>query len=69
VFLEEELVEESNMQKMHIPNSDKPVIFYNLDALISVGYRVNSKQGTQFRIWATNGLHSPKWIKTRLKIF
>ncbi|WP_238395643.1 Fic family protein [Pontibacter pudoricolor] len=41
---------------MHIPNSDKPVAFYNLDVIISVGYRVNSKQGTQFRIWATNVL-------------
>jgi len=30
--------------------------FYNLDAIISVGYRVNSKQATQFRIWATNTL-------------
>ena len=30
--------------------------YYNLDAIISVGYRVNSKQGTQFRIWATNVL-------------
>lgn len=56
VFLEGELVEESNMQKMHIPNSDKPVTFYNLDVIISVGYRVKSKQGTQFRIWATNVL-------------
>jgi hypothetical protein len=44
------------MQKMHIPNSDKPVVFYNLDVIISVGYRVKSKQGTQFRIWATNVL-------------
>ncbi len=44
VFLEEELVEESNMQKMHIANSDKPVTFYNLDVIISVGYRVNSKK-------------------------
>jgi len=41
---------------MHIPNSDKPVAFYNLDIIISVGYRVNSKRGTQFRIWATNVL-------------
>ena len=41
---------------MHIPNSDKPVVFYNLDVIISVGYRVKSKQGTQFRIWATNVL-------------
>ena len=31
----------------------KPVIYYNLDAVISVGYRVNSTQATQFRIWAT----------------
>lgn len=46
----------SNMQKMHIANSDKPVAFYNLDVIISVGYRVKSKQGTQFRIWATSVL-------------
>ncbi len=58
VFLEGELVEESNMQKMHIANSDKPVTFYNLDVIISVGYRVKSKQGTQFRIWATNVLRN-----------
>ena len=56
IFKEGELEEKSNMQKMHIPNSDKPVIFYNLDVIISVGYRVKSKQGTQFRIWATNVL-------------
>jgi prophage maintenance system killer protein len=47
-----ELEEKSNMQKMHIANSDKPVVFYNLDMILSVGYRVNSKRGTQFRIWA-----------------
>jgi len=41
------------MQKMHIANSDKPVAFYNLDIIISVGYRVKSQRGTQFRIWAT----------------
>lgn len=34
----------------------RTIEFYNLDAIISVGYRVNSKQGTQFRIWATNRL-------------
>ncbi|MBI3143576.1 MAG: virulence RhuM family protein [Bacteroidetes bacterium] len=56
VFNEGELDEKSNMQKMHIPNSDKPVAFFNLDVIISVGYRVKSKQGTQFRIWATNVL-------------
>lgn len=52
VFKEGELEEKSNMQKMHIPNSDKPLTLYNLDVIISVGYRVKSKQGTQFRIWA-----------------
>ena len=56
VFKEGELEEKSNMQKMHIANSDKPVTFYNLDVIISVGYRVKSKQGTQFRQWATQRL-------------
>jgi chaperonin cofactor prefoldin len=56
VFREGELDEKSNMQKMHIANSDKPVAFYNLDVIISVGYRVKSRQGTQFRIWATRVL-------------
>lgn len=41
------------MQILHIANSDKPVEFYNLDVIISVGYRVKSKRGMQFRIWAT----------------
>jgi prophage maintenance system killer protein len=53
VFQTNELDQESNVQKMHIAGSDKPVAFYALDMIISVGYRVNSKQGTQFRIWAT----------------
>ena len=56
VFQEGELDEESNVQKMHIANSDKPVTLYNLDVIISVGYRVNSKEGTQFRRWATQRL-------------
>ena len=51
-----ELEEKSNVQKMHIAGSDKPVKFYNLDMIISVGYRVNSQKATQFRIWATNVL-------------
>jgi prophage maintenance system killer protein len=54
VFTEGELDEKSNVQNLHIANSDKPVKFYNLDVIISVGYRVNSKRGTQFRIWANN---------------
>lgn len=48
-----ELNEKSNVQKLHIANSDKQVKFYNLDFVISVGYRVNSQSATQFRIWAT----------------
>ena len=52
VFNEGELIEESNVQKMHIANSDKPVEFYSLDVIISVGYRVKSLRGTQFRMWA-----------------
>jgi hypothetical protein len=38
---------------MHISGSDRPVKFYNLDVIISVGYRVKSHQGTKFRQWAT----------------
>jgi prophage maintenance system killer protein len=56
IFREGELEPESNMQKMHIANSDKPTVFYNLDVIISVGYRVKSKQGTRFRQWATKRL-------------
>jgi hypothetical protein len=56
IFKEDELDEKSNVQKMHIANSDKPVQFYNLEVIISVGYRVNSKRGTQFRQWATQRL-------------
>jgi len=56
VFKEGELEEESNMQKMHIANSDKPVAFYSLDVIISVGYRVKSPQGVRFRQWATQRL-------------
>ncbi|MBU1044700.1 MAG: virulence RhuM family protein [Candidatus Omnitrophica bacterium] len=56
IFKTKELYEKSNVQKMHIANSDKPVKLYSLDMIISVGYRVNSKRGTQFRIWATNVL-------------
>ncbi|MFH1439528.1 MAG: virulence RhuM family protein [Candidatus Woesearchaeota archaeon] len=54
IFESEELIEKSNVQKIHFSHSDKPIKFYNLDVIISVGYRVNSKRATQFRIWATN---------------
>lgn len=56
IFKEKELDKESNMHFLHIANSDKPVAFYNLDVIISVWYRVNSKQATNFRIWATSVL-------------
>jgi prophage maintenance system killer protein len=53
VFTEGELDEKSNVQIMHFASSDKPVTLYNLDVIISVGYRVKSQQGTSFRQWAT----------------
>jgi len=52
IFKEGELDEKSNVQFLHIANSDKPVKIYNLDVIISVGYRVKSQRGTDFRIWA-----------------
>lgn len=55
-FSEGELDKKSNMQKMHFASSDKPVVFYSLDVIISVGYRVKSQQGTRFRQWATQVL-------------
>ena len=56
VFSEGELDEKSNVHFLHIPFSDKPVKVYSLNVIISVGYRVKSIRGTQFRIWATNVL-------------
>lgn len=52
IFKDNELKRESNVQKMHIANSDKPVQFYSLEVIISVGYRVKSKRGVEFRQWA-----------------
>lgn len=54
IFREGELDEKSNVQFLHVANSDKPVKYYNLDVIISVGYRVKSLRGTQFRIWANS---------------
>lgn len=56
IFKEQELDDKSNMQFLHIPKSDKPVVFFNLDVIISLGYRVKSQRGTQFRIWANKVL-------------
>ena len=52
VFKEGELERENNVQKIHVNGIKKPVPFYNLDVIISVGYRVKSKRGVAFRIWA-----------------
>lgn len=57
IFDEGELDEKSNVGKIDIANSDKPVKIYNLNVIIAVGYRVNSKKATQFRIWATKVLN------------
>ena len=56
IFKEQELDEKSNVQNLHIANSDKPVAFYSLDVIISVGYRVKSKRGVEFRKWANSVL-------------
>ena len=59
IFAEQELSEDSVISKMEITARDGKIYstnFYNLDAIIAVGYRVNSKEATQFRIWATKVL-------------
>jgi hypothetical protein len=57
IYNEEELREEDTMRKIGISDfSTKPTNHYNLDVIISVGYRVKSVQGTRFRQWATNRL-------------
>ncbi|MDR2146354.1 MAG: virulence RhuM family protein [Tannerella sp.] len=52
IFNEGELDRKSNLHFLQIAFSDKPVIIYSLDVIISVGYRIKSQRGTQFRIWA-----------------
>ncbi len=57
IYTENELVEATSIRKIGISDfSTKPTNHYNLDVVISVGYRVKSVQGTQFRIWATQRL-------------
>lgn len=56
VFKEGEVEKESNLQFLQIANSDRPVAFYSLDVIISVGYRVKSKRGIAFRKWANSVL-------------
>ena len=56
IFNERELDIKSNVRKTHFAKSDKPVKLYNLDVIISVGYRVKSKRGILFRRWASKVL-------------
>ena len=59
IFLDEELSQDSVTEEISataIDGKKYKTKFYNLDAVIAVGYRVNSKQATQFRIWATQTL-------------
>ena len=56
IFQEGELDEESNVHYLHFANSDRPIGLYNLDVIISVGYRVKSQIGTRFRRWANSVL-------------
>ena len=62
IYASKELLESSTIRKIRIVQKEgkrdvaREIDFYNLDAIIAVGYRVNSREATQFRIWATNTL-------------
>ncbi len=56
IFKDGEVDEKSNVQKMHIANSDKPVEYFSLDIILAVGYRTNSAIAIKFRRWATQTL-------------
>ena len=51
-----EVDRESNVQKVHIPSSDRPVTLYSLDMILAVGYRANSARAIEFRRWASSVL-------------
>ena len=53
ILKDKEILEKSNVQKMHIANSDKPVTLYGLDLILAVGYRTNSSKAIQFRRWSS----------------
>ncbi len=53
-ILKEKECDESNLQKMQIPFSDKPIFLYDLELIISIGYRIKSKRGILFRRWASS---------------
>ena len=56
VFSENEVDKEINVHFLHVNNVKKPVPFYSLDVIISVGYRVKSQRGVEFRKWANSVL-------------
>ena len=56
VFIEGEVDKKSNLHFLQIANSDRPVAIYSLDVIISVGYRVKSQRGVEFRRWANSVL-------------
>lgn len=56
IFNEEEVDKESNLLYLQKANSDRPVAYYSLDVIISVGYRVKSRRGLEFRKWANSML-------------
>ena len=56
VFSDGEVDRDSNTQKMRVAGVSQPVAFYNLDVIISVGYRVKSQRGVEFRRWANSVL-------------
>ena len=56
VFSEGELEKENNTHFLRVDGVKQPVAFYSLDVIISIGYRVKSQRGTQFRIWANRVL-------------
>lgn len=58
ILTDKEVDPKSNMQKMHIANSDKPVTLYSLDIVLAIGYRANSGNAIKFRKWATTTLRS-----------
>ncbi len=58
VFSEGECDQATNVQILHINQKGRPLAFYSLDVIISVGYRVKSLRGTQFRRWATQVLRN-----------
>ncbi|MEK7127317.1 MAG: virulence protein RhuM/Fic/DOC family protein [Patescibacteria group bacterium] len=56
IIREGELDQKSNVQKMHIANSDRPAKLYSLDVILALGYRTNSKIAIEFRKWTTKVL-------------